>query len=99
MNKAVRTHSTVLISRYLPEATFTAVYAITPRLNPVAMLKVNGIATTVINAGNASVKSAHCTRAIDCIIKAPTRMSAGAVAKPGIAEAMGEQNIAARNNT
>ena len=72
--------------------------AITPRLNPVAMLNVSGVASMVMNAGNASVKSAHFTCAMDCVINAPTRIRAGAVAKPGMAVANGENNKATRNN-
>ena len=49
------------------------------------MLKVSGVATSVTNAGIASVKSSHSTRAMDSVISAPTRISAGAVAYPGIA--------------
>ena len=51
-----------------------------PRLNPVAMLKVSGVATRVIKAGNASVKSCQCTLAREAHISAPTRIKAGAVA-------------------
>src|SRR6266850_1405301 len=74
----------MLTSRYFPAPSFTVENEITPRLNPVAMLNVSGVASMVINAGNASVKSAHLTCAMDCVINAPTRIRAGAVAKPGM---------------
>lgn len=49
-----------LTSRCLPLPTFTNVNDKTPRLRPVAMLKVSGVATSVRNAGNASLKSSQC---------------------------------------
>src|SRR6266487_3209373 len=63
MNSAVRIQMTALISRNLPAATFTSVYEISPKLSPVAMLNVSGVATSVTNAGIASVNSFHSTRA------------------------------------
>ncbi len=53
------------------------------------MLKVSGVASSVTNAGIASVKSDQITRPMDSVISAPTRISAGAVAYPGIAVASG----------
>ena len=50
-----------------------------PRLRPVAMLNVSGVATKVRKAGNASVKSSQWTFATAPHISAPTRMSAGTV--------------------
>src|SRR2546423_1922497 len=97
-NNPVSIQSTMLTSRYLPAPSFTMENEITPRLNPVAMLNVSGVASMVMNAGNASVKSAHFTWAMDCVINAPTRISAGAVAKLGTAVANGENNNATRNN-
>src|SRR5215469_192697 len=92
----VRIHTSRLISRTFPDATFTTVYEINPRLSPVAILNVRGVAIMVMNAGTASLKSLHSMCAIDCVISAPTTMSAGAVAYPGMAAASGEQNMAAR---
>jgi len=51
-----------------------------PRLSPVAMLNVSGVATVVMNAGNASVKSSQSTLARDAHMSAPTKIRAGAVA-------------------
>ena len=44
------------------------------------MLKVRGVASIVMKAGTASLKSDQSICAIDCVISAPTRMRAGAVA-------------------
>ncbi len=44
------------------------------------MLNVSGVASSVTNAGIASVNSRHSTRPMDSVISAPTRISAGAVA-------------------
>ena len=62
------------------------------------MLKVRGMASMVMKAGAASVKSDQATRAIDCVIKAPTTIRAEAVAHQGPAAASGEKNIAARKS-
>jgi len=62
------------------------------------MLKVSGVAISVTKAGKASLNSFHSTCAMDSVINAPTRISAGAVANAGIAAATGEKNMAARNN-
>src|SRR6267142_6330288 len=79
MNNTVRIQSRMLTSRNFPAATFTTVKEISLRLSPVAMLKVSGIATIVTNDGKASVYSSHFTLAMDYVISAPTRISAGAV--------------------
>src|SRR5438445_7903762 len=97
-NNPVKIQSNTLTSLHFPAATFAAAYEITPKLNPVAMLNVSGVATSVTNAGNASVNSFHSTCAIDSVISAPTNSKAGAVANAGIAAATGEKNIAARNS-
>ena len=47
-----------------------------PRLRPVAILKVSGVASIVMKAGTASLKSLHSMCAIDCVISAPTKISA-----------------------
>ena len=60
-----------LISWYRPEPTLPKVKDRRPRLSPVAMRKVSGVATTVMNAGNASLKSSHFTRAMQPHISAP----------------------------
>src|SRR5579859_1380744 len=86
-NSPVKIHSSTLISLHFPAANFAAVYEITPKLSPVAMLNVSGVATSVTNAGNASVNSFQSTCAIDSVISAPTSTSAGAVANAGIAAA------------
>ena len=69
-----------LISRYLPVPTLIKVKESMPRLSPVAMLNVRGVATRVRKAGKASLKSSQRTRATAPHISAPTRISAGAVA-------------------
>src|SRR5271170_7353224 len=98
MKRIVRIQTSALTSLNLPDASFTTVYEISPRLRPVAMLKVSGVASMVINAGKASLKSFQFTSAKDCDIKTPTKIRAGAVAYAGIAVASGEQNIARRNS-
>src|SRR5260370_42476275 len=62
------------------------------------MLKVRGVARRVTNAGNASVNSVQSTLAMDWVIRAPTRIKAGAVANAGMDAANGEQSMAARNS-
>ena len=52
-----------LISRCLPVPSLTKVKESKPTLRPVAMLKVSGVATSVRNAGKASLKSSQRTRA------------------------------------
>ena len=56
------------------------------------MLYINGIAITAIYAGIASVKSLKSTFRIAEIIKNPTTIRAGAVAKDGMAKKIGERN-------
>ena len=68
------------IWRIFPDATFTIVYEINPRLSPVAMLNVRGVASIVTNAGTASLKSCQAICEIDCVIRTPTKINAGAVA-------------------
>src|SRR2546426_10976330 len=97
IKNGVRTQTGGPPARIFPAATLTTVKEISPRLNPVAMLKVSGVATMVTKAGNASVYSSHFTLAMDWVISAPTRISAGAVAKAGITATTGEKNTAARN--
>jgi len=52
-----------LISRWRPVPSLMRVKESRPRLRPVAMVKVSGVATRVRNAGKASLKSSHRTRA------------------------------------
>ena len=56
-NKTLSTQISGLISRWRPVNSFTNVNESNPRLNPVAMLNVSGVAISVRNAGTASVKS------------------------------------------
>src|SRR6266852_9761837 len=77
---AERTQINGLISRALPVPILMNVKESRPRLSPVAMLNVRGVATSVINAGKASLKSSQRTLATEPHISAPTRISAGAVA-------------------
>src|ERR1700722_20651373 len=81
-----------LMSRYFLAPIFKQVNESRPRLSPVAMLNVNGVATNVRNAGKASLKSSQRTFAIELHISAPTRISAGAVAYVGIAATSGSQD-------
>ena len=53
----------------------------------------------VIYAGTASVRSLKSICATEEIIRKPTKINAGAVAKPGIAVKIGAKKIARRNNT
>src|ERR1700756_1066235 len=69
-----------LISRNFPAPTLMQVNDSKPKLNPVAILKVSGVATSVRNAGKASLKSSHSILASDPHINPPTRIKAGAVA-------------------
>src|ERR1700722_10712739 len=78
--RADRTQMRGLICRIFPVPILMKVNESRPRLNPVAILKVSGVAIDVINAGNASVKSFQSTLASEAHISAPTRISAGAVA-------------------
>src|SRR6266571_6663932 len=52
-----------LISRWRPVPSLMRVKESRPRLRPVAMLNVRGVATRVRNAGKAPLKSSHRTRA------------------------------------
>lgn len=61
------------------------------------MLYVRGIATRQRYAGIDSVKSSKSILTTALIIRNPTNISAGAVAKPGIAINIGERRIAATN--
>ena len=79
INSPVRIQIRGLTSRRLPLASLRKVKEIRPRLRPVAMLKVSGVATTVRKAGKASVKSSQWTRATARHLKLPTKIRAGAV--------------------
>ena len=63
-----------------PAKSFRKVNDNSPRLNPVAMLNVNGVAIRVRNAGIESVKSSHFSLATAPHMSAPTMIRAGAVA-------------------
>jgi hypothetical protein len=75
-----------LISRWRLVPSLTKVKESRPRLRPVAILKVRGVATNVRNAGKASVKSSQRTRATARHMSAPTRIRAGTVAYVGSSE-------------
>ena len=62
------------------------------------MLYANGIINRQMKAGSASVASSKSTFKIEPIIKNPTTIKAGAVAKDGIAKKIGDNNNATRNN-
>src|ERR1700693_2073914 len=96
MKSPVRTEIRGLISLRFPVEIFRNVKEIMPRLKPVAMLKVRGVATRVRKAGKASVKSFQLTLATAPHMREPTMM--GAVAKEGMAAITGAQNIAAMKN-
>src|ERR1700730_5893437 len=98
MNSAARIQTRMLTSCNPPAAVLATVKEISPRLRPVAMLKVSGMATMVTNAGKASVYSSHFTLGVNSVISAPTRIKAGAVANTGITVTTGENNTAARNS-
>ena len=59
---------------------------------------MKGIAKMQMNAGIASSISLQLIFATDCIMKKPTTISAGAVAKEGIARNTGEKNSARMNS-
>ena len=65
---------------------------------PSAILYIKGIAMRHRYAGTASVRSSKSTFTIADTIRNPTKISAGAVAKPGIAVKIGAKKIASRNN-
>lgn len=62
------------------------------------MLYARGIASMQRYAGTASVKSSKSTLIIEDTIKKPTKINAGAVAKPGTAVKIGAKKIATRNS-
>ena len=64
---------------------------------PSAMLYISGIAKIVKYAGTASVRSLKSMSTTADSIKNPTKINAGAVANPGIAQKIGEKKIASRN--
>ena len=68
-----------------------------PNAIPFEIEYANGITIIVINAGIPSVKSWKSIEEIDCIIKNPTKISAGAVAALGINANNGVKNRASRN--
>ena len=72
-------------------------YEITPIAIPSEMLYINGIAIKQRYAGTASVRSSKSTLTIADNIKNPTKINAGAVAKPGIAVNIGAKKIAIKN--
>ena len=61
------------------------------------MLYASGIASIHRYAGMASDRSLKSTFIMEETIKNPTKIRAGAVAKPGIAVKIGAKNIAIRN--
>lgn len=63
------------------------------------MLYIKGINSRQRYAGIASLKSWKSTSTIAEIIKNPTKMSAGAVANPGMAQNIGEKKIESKNKT
>ena len=71
---------------------------ITPNEIPSEIEYMKGIAKMQMNAGIASSISLQLIFATDCIMKKPTTISAGAVAKEGIARNTGEKNSARMNS-
>ena len=65
---------------------------------PSEILYASGIASIHRYAGTDSVKSSKSTLIMDDTIKKPTKISAGAVANPGIAVKIGAKKIAIRNS-
>ena len=70
-----------------------------PNANPFAMLDVSGIMMIVRNAGSAFVKSEKSILPTSDMSSAPTRISAGAVAKAGTRPMSGAKRSAARKST
>ena len=62
------------------------------------MLYIKGIASIARYAGTASVISSKSIEMIEEIIKNPTKINAGAVAKDGIAVKIGANTIANKNS-
>jgi len=62
-----------LISRRLPVPSLTKVKESRPRLRPVAMLNVSGVATSVRKAGKASLKSSQRTRSSKTLLSFAAR--------------------------
>ena len=73
-------------------------YEITPMAIPSEMLYVSGIAIRQRYAGTASVISLKLISTTALTIKNPTKISAGAVANPGIVVNTGAKKIETKNN-
>lgn len=64
---------------------------------PSEMLYIKGMHSKHRYAGTASVKSLKSMPAADVIIKKPTKIRAGAVANPGIAQKIGDRKMETKN--
>ena len=64
---------------------------------PSEMLYISGMASIHRYAGTASDRSSKSTPTMADTIRNPTKIRAGAVAKPGMAQNIGEKNMAKRN--
>lgn len=83
----------------LPINTFIATYEITPSAIPSEIEYINGIAISATNAGAESAISSKLILVILESIIRPTIISAGAVAKDGIARKIGDKNSDKPNKT
>ena len=102
MNRLIRnamltSHMMGLTSRALPPSVLMNAKLIKPKAKPLAMDDVSGIMMMVRNAGSASVKSSKFTLPTSLIIRAPTRISDGAVAYPGTRPISGANSSETKN--
>ncbi len=98
INSTASTHIRGVIFFALPATAFSTTKEITPNEIPSEIEYMKGIAKMQMNAGIASSISLQLIFATDCIMKKPTTISAGAVAKEGIARNTGEKNSARMNS-
>ncbi len=96
-NNAPNTYVGTVSSFCLPAAIFNIGYATKPNASPVEILVVNGIITTIRNAGNQSEKSNILIRLSWFIISAPVIMITGEIAAWGTYDNNGIKNIDSAN--
>ena len=92
-------HIIGLTSRHLPPNVLIKAKLIKPKAKPLAIEDVSGIMIIVRKAGNASVKSWKLILPTSLIIKAPTKISGGAVANPGTRPMRGANNSEIKKRT
>ena len=96
MNRTLRTQSRTLRSFALPVRSFRIVKLTIPNAIPSEMEYAKPIMVMQQKHGIASVRSVQSIFVTCCIIRKPTTISAGAVAKLGIVRNSGLKNSASR---